>query len=203
MNARTLRTMVMGLVVAAMALSLTGCGIPISITGQSVDLIGEMRVPTLEVPLEDIPDGWRVYLEGQDYEESDEFCDLPDLGGIQAMAQDRNIPNFLARRIRVRAVNVTSVDFIATEGDFSTLREIDTVLTIGDAPYRFHAANPNGFGTEESLTPDPALNLANFINDATIECVGYDLRIQGTPPEDDLVFKVVLRFDLELLLRIF
>ncbi len=195
------RVLLAGITLTAM-ITMSGCGIAISLPNQSVDLISEIDVPSIDVPLDQIPDEWLDYLEGQDYEQSDSFCDLPNLGDIQSEAAN-SIPPFLARLIRIESVEVTSIDFVAKEGDFGSMTKLQTILTIGNTQYEFLEENPAGFGEEVVLTPEPALDLANVIGDDRIDCIEYYVQVKGSLPEDDLVFKVVLNFDVQLRLRLF
>jgi len=182
------KSVMMSVVVLA-ALMMSGCGLQV----RSITLLEDVEVPTLETLGEDADPGWVEYLEGQDYEMSEELCDL-----AQVQQELENLlPSFLAKRVKVRSVKVVSVDFEAAEGDFSSFNELDTVLTVDDVHYMFYTGvRPEGLGNSVRLKPEPPLNLADAINNG--ECVKTYLRISGTLPKKALRFNVVLRYRVRL-----
>jgi len=219
----TFRTAVMGLAVFAMAVAFTGCGIPVSLS-QTVDLVKDIKVPAMPQSadeIEDIPEEFRQYVDSVDWESEEaqaildelqneefsyqmdkEFCDLPDLQKIRAEAAAR-LPEFLAKRIEVREVIVESIRFIADAGDFSSLVTLKDVLTVEGQQYTFELSVDEGLGAVLTLTPDPALDLADVINNPDFEgCIQNSLSISGTLPEEEINFKAVLDLDITLYLRI-
>jgi len=219
----TFRTAVMGLAVFAMAVAFTGCGIPVSLS-QTVDLVKDIKVPAMPQSadeIEDIPEEFRQYVDSVDWDSEEaqaildelqneefsyqmdkEFCDLPDLQKIRAEAASR-LPEFLAKRIEVREVVVESIRFIADAGDFSTLLALKDVLTVEGQQYTFELTVDEGLGAVLTLTPDPALDLADVINNPDFAgCIQNSLSISGTLPETEINFKAVLDLDITLYLRI-
>lgn len=188
MHGVSLKTVLVSGVMMA-ALMLTGCGLQV----RSVTLLENVEVPTLAALGEDADPGWVEYLEGQDYEITEEFCDLN-----QVQEELTNLlPAFIANRIAVRSVRVVALEFEAQEGNFSSINELDTVLTVDEEYYSFYSGvRPEGLGNSVKLRPKPGLNLADAINDN--ECVKTYVRISGKLPEEALRFNVVLRYRLRL-----
>lgn len=171
------------------ALMLTGCGLQV----REVALLENVEVPTLETLGQDADPGWVDYLDGQDYELTEEFCGLAD---VKEELQGR-LPGFLANIIKIHSVKVVSIDFEAAEGNFSSITELDTVLTVDDEYYSFYTGvRPEGLGDGARLKPDPPLDLVDAINDG--DCINAYLRISGQLPENALRFNVVLRYRLSL-----
>lgn len=218
----SLKTAGMGIVLMLMALSMTGCGIPVKLS-ETVDLVKDIEVPALpEVPEEievEIPDEVReMYPEvdwdnpedalaelnedGLEYEREEEFCDLPDLQKIKNEAQAR-LPEILAKRIEVREVIVESIRFIADMGNFNSIIELVDVLTVDGQEFTFTITDDNDLGTVLTLTPDPPLDLAGLINDPDFNgCIKNSLSITGKLPEEEIHFKAVLDLAITLYLRI-
>lgn len=181
-------------VVVLSALALTGCGLQV----REVTLLENVEVPTLEALGADADPGWVAYLEGQDYELAEEFCDL---NKVQEELTN-SLPAFLAKRIKVRSVKVASLEFVAQEGNFNSINELDTVLTVDGEYYRFGTGvRPDGLGENVTVNPDPALNLADAINDGA--CINTYVRISGKLPTSVLKFNVVVHYRLRLGLSIF
>ena len=176
-------------VVIVSALALTGCGLQV----RSVTLLENVEVPTLEALGTDADPEWIAYLEGQDYEMSEEFCDL---NKVQEELEDL-LPAFLAKRIKVRSVVVASIEFKAQEGNFNSIDELDTVLTVNGEHYSFYSGiRPEGLGEGVTLKPDSLLDLADAINNR--ECIDTYMRIGGGLPENTLKFNVTLNYRLRL-----
>ena len=218
----SLRTVVMGLLITVATLSLTGCGIPVSLS-QSVDLVKAIEVPALpetvelvydEIPQEvrdmypdvnwDDPEAALAELADTDleYQREEEFCDLPDLQKIRDEAAAR-LPEFLAKRIEVREVIVKSIRFVANTGDFNTIVSLEDTLTVEGQRYVFTISSSEESGMVITLTPDPALDLADVINNPDFNgCIQNSLKITGTLPDTEILFKAVLDLDITLYLRI-
>ena len=188
MHGISLRTVVMSVVVLS-ALVLTGCGLQV----RNVTLLESVEVPTLEALGADADPGWVAYLAGQDYELTEEFCGLAEV-----QEEVKNIfPAFLAKHITVRSVQVTSLEFVAQEGNFNSINALDTVLTVDDEYYSFSTGpRPEGLGAGVKLNPNPPLNLADAINGD--ECIKTYMRISGKLPQNVLKFNVVLNYRLRL-----
>ena len=193
MRGVSLKSVLMGGVVLT-ALLLTGCGLQV----REVTLLENVEVPTLETLGQDADPGWVDYLDGQDYELSEEFCGLAQVKeDLQNM-----LPGFLANIITVQSVSVVSLDFEAQAGNFNSINELDTVLTVDDEYYMFYTGiREEGLGDGVSLKPKPALNLADSINNG--DCINAYLRISGQLPETALRFNVVVRYRATLGLSLF
>jgi len=222
MKMASLRTVIMGLLVTITALSLTGCGIPVSLS-QSVDLVKDVEIPALpetvelvdvEIPQEvrdmypdvnwDDPESALAELSdtGLEYQREEEFCDLPDLQKIRDEAATR-LPEFLAKRIEVREVIVKSIRFVANTGDFNSILNIEDTLTVDGQQYLFTIFSSTESGMVLTLTPNPALDLADVINNPDFNgCIQNSLKITGTLPDTEILFKAVLDLDITLYLRI-
>lgn len=219
----TFRTAMMGLAVCAMAFAFTGCGVPVSLS-ETVDLVKDIKVPAMPQSveqIEDIPEEFQQYVDSVDWESEEaqaildeleseefsyqmdkEFCDLPDLQKIRAEAEAR-LPEFLAKRIEVREVIVESIRFIADAGNFNTILALTDVLTVEGQQYKFELSVDEELGAVLTLTPDPALDLADVINNPDFAgCIQNSLSISGTLPETETLFKAVLDLDITLYLRI-
>jgi hypothetical protein len=193
MHGVSLKTLLVSGVMMA-ALMLTGCGLQV----RSVTLIENFEVPSLETLGEDADPGWVEYLRTQEYEITEELCDLNQ---VQEELTDR-LPAFLANRLTVRSVRVVALEFEAQEGNFNSINELDTVLTVDEEYYSFYTGvRPEGLGNNVKLRPKPNLNLADAINNN--ECVKTYVRISGELPEEALRFNVVLRYRLRLGFNLF
>ena len=189
----SLKNVVLSGVVLAV-LMMTGCGLQV----REVTLLDNVDVPSREAIGQDADPGWIEFLDGQDYELTEEFCELAQVKeDLQNM-----LPGFLENLISIKSVKVVSVDFEAQEGNFDSINELDTVLTVDDVFYSFYTGvRPEGLGEGARLKPEPALDLADAINDG--DCISAYLRISGQLPENTLKFNVILRYRARLGLSLF
>jgi len=184
----SLRTALLCVVLTA-ALSFTGCGLQV----RSITLVKGIEVPTQATIKDESDPGWIEYLNGQDYELNEQFCDLDKF----QEELEKALPEFLAKRVRVRSVRVVTLEFTAEEGNFDSIKELDSILSVNDNHYSFYSGiREDGMGTSVKLRPKPRLNLADAVNDAA--CVNTYLRIAGTLPEEALRFNIVLNYRLRL-----
>lgn len=212
----------MGLMVAIAAVSLAGCGIPVKLS-KPIDLIKNVEVPAMpataelidvEIPQEvrdmypdvdwDNPEAALTELAdtGLEYQREEKFCELPDLQELRDEAA-KELPAFLAKRIEVREAIVTSIRVIAETGDFSSILEFEDKIEIGGQEYVFTISDTSESAKVLTLTSNPPLDLADVINNSdTIDCIQNHLKITGTLPDAELLFKAVMDLDIMLYLRI-
>lgn len=192
MKKLSVKTMIFVLSCVAVAASLTGCGIPISIN-QSFEVINDTTIPAAQEGV----------LFNDYHEQTSEFCEIPSLDELRKKAVEEGVPAWLAKRIQIKSVEINSLTFEASKGDFSSFTKIEDILRAdGKVLVSLIAENTGGFGSTVALQPTVAEDLAEYIEESTPTCLQNYLKIEGNLPTSELVFSASMDAKVVLRLRI-
>ena len=132
---------------------------------------------------------------------------FPEICGFQSLEEIRenliglaeeNAVDFPVQwlgRIKIDAVILTAVEFLATTGAFNTIKRVVMDLGFdGENSGRFEAAAPEGFGTSVMLVSETPVDL---IKNSEGSCLKPSLTLEGSMPTSDVIYDLVMHLTIK------
>lgn len=190
-----------------LAVSFAGCSVSLSIPVRKGIVLPGTGVESSALALEEVTKAWDGMAMPFSLGEICAFSSinaLIDFISSEAGSQAVGIDPALLRRIKIMCMTPNKVEFIAREGDFSTLTKVNLDMRVeGESKVVYEAASPSGFG---QVIDAPALkkyNLMNLFNNPDINCIEHFLSVEGVPAEEDVVFDLWVHVRIYYRLRLF